>query len=87
MLLFPALLSSQQEAAIFNEYTTSDTIDFGMCLPEKEIVTIFNLKNLSDDRMQMIGINPTYGVFQLPGHPGEFSEFFNVSFKADPIAE
>lgn len=83
ILIFCALLSvdvlSQNSVAIFNEFTTSDTIDMGMCMPGMELTTIFNLRNLENKRFQMNGINPTYGVFLLPGHPDEFNEFFNVT--------
>lgn len=72
-------LVSQNSVAIFNEFTISDTIDMGMCMPGMELTTIFNLKNLENKRFQMNGINPTYGVFFLPGHPDEFNEFFNVT--------
>ena len=78
-MISSAGLRAEKRVAIFNEYTLSDTVDLGMCMPGDELVTIFNLKNLTNHRLRMIGIDPTYGVFKLPGHPGEYNEFFNVS--------
>ncbi len=50
-----------------------------MCMPNVELTTIFNLKNLTEQTLTMQGISPTYGVFELSGHTGEFNEFFNIT--------
>ncbi len=70
---------AQPKVAIFHESSLGDTVDLGMCLPGQELTTTFNLKNLSDERLRMLGFNPTYGVFALPGHPDEYNEFFPIS--------
>ncbi len=69
----------QPKVVIFHESASGDTVDLGMCMPGKELITTFNVKNLSDGPLRMLGFNPTYGAFGLPGHPGEYNEFFPVS--------
>lgn len=66
---------SKNEVVIFNEYTMSDTVDMGMCMPGNNLFTIFNLRNLTGQRLRMIGLKPSFATLELPEHPGQQFEF------------
>ena len=73
--MFSGTLQAEKKLNIFNEYTLSDTVDFGMCMPGQKLISIFNIQNLGKEEIKMLGFAPTYGVFIIKGHPGEQSEF------------
>ncbi len=75
VILSATQLLAQKDVIIFNEYTSSDTVDMGMCMPGDSLITSFIIKNQTSKDLMMANFGPSWGTFQDPGHPNEFDEF------------
>ena len=78
-IVFLPDIKAANTVSIFNEYTNSDTVDLGMCLPGFELQTIFILKNSGTSTLQMIRLKPSYEEAQIDEHPEEHREFSFVT--------
>ncbi len=71
-------LSSQGKILIFNEYTSSDTVDMGMCVVGDSLETYFNIINNSGKILKIGGNDYTYLIGRAVDDPDnlDFLEFF-----------
>lgn len=71
-------LRSQGPILIFNEYTSSDTVDMGMCVVGDSLETLFNLINFSGQILKIGGNDYTFLIGRGVDDPNnlDFFEFF-----------
>lgn len=73
-----SLLRSQGPVLIFNEYTSSDTVDMGMCIVGDSLETVFNIANYSGRVLKIGGNDYTFLIGRAIDDPNnlDFFEFF-----------
>lgn len=77
-LIWGGYLHSQSNIFIFNEFTTSDTVDMGMCVVGDSLETYFNILNYSGRVLKIGGNDYTYLIGRAVDDLNnlDFLEFF-----------